>query len=1060
MRKCLPSMNLCTGSLKVLFLFYMILLQSVILVAEGTKQLEPTNPASTPNRRTRIMLDQTGGSSHRTPFATVNCAEKYRLNVYISDSSTEQIYFGFNDGENSLKYQIKDPDGLIVAGYALGTVPTSGAGFISTWNQAFAGPKIGTVNPTGYDPIVLTPLKTGNYYFEFANSSGSLTGQDMLYFDISVVNGTTVKNGRLWSKAWQLSDAASGDEVTSYPSKLYVYSDDGIVTQLNINEWNGGTYTVYCNQWGVTNTNNWSVDRMSDDTWPGSDLPQYKIFLNNPDVQIFPTGQLGEICEVSSRSYCNGTIDILAKVNKPGSLTLDLDIDPQGPGPEDVVLTGSVTGSLNCDVWDTITWNGLDGNGNPVQSGTHLTVDVDYLNGLTNLPLWDVEDNPSGLIVNIVRPAPTFSTKLPIYWDDSDLPGGSVNAVDGCIYPSSVTVSGCHHWTSQNENMINSWWYFSAGSSDLDVVMLRNPQADFTFANNCFGNATEFTDQTQVPGGYITNWHWDFALFGDTSNLQNPVFTFATPGNHSVHLRVTSDAGCVGNITKPVVIQPSPTAFAGEDKGIPYGTSTSLEGNATGGSGAYTYHWEPAALLIDPSVPAPSTNELFETTDFTFTVTDQGNGCPNADVVTVTVFGGPLGINLSASQMAVCPGSSSTINAQVGGGSGTYSYYWTSDPPGFSSTLEDITVQPEGTTTYTLTVFDGFSTLTKTITITVLGVPVANPGLPQTIPHGTTAQLNGSASTGYPPLSYQWSPEALVVNPLQGSTLTRILFNTTNFTLTVTDGNGCSSSGSVTVTISGGPLMVQPVPEQSPICRGASTRLLPLASGGSGSYSYLWTSDDGFSSTAMEPFVSPLNTTVYHLVVSDGFTQYAADVTVAVNPLPAVSLIPQGAHLYNTDTILACVFDTLTLSAQSPNCTYLWSNGATSPEILVGTTGIAFDMLSYSVDVYNPLTECSSSAAITIIFTYGECSYSIQEATVEHDILVYPNPGNGLYYVSIPSEWGDASLQVFDLPGRKLVQQEARGASLLQLYQLPAGIYLLRVNSGAYRGEVKLIKNQ
>lgn len=1041
---------------KPLAFLILVLINIQPVIAEGTKQLEPTNPATTQDRRTRIMFDQTGGSAHRTPFATVSCAEKYRLNVYISDPATEQIYFGFNDGANTLYYQVKDPDGLIVIGSPLPPVPSSGQGYIASWDQAFAGPKIGSVNPTGYEPIIYTPTKVGNYYFEFAKSAAGatgFTGQDMLYFDISVVQGTSIINGRLWSKAWQLSDDASGDAVKSFPAKFFVYTDDGIVTQLNINEWNGGTYTIYCNKWGVSNTNNWAVDRMSSETWPGSDLPQYKIFLNNPDINIFPTGEFGQICEVSSHSNCNGSVDILARVNKPGSLTLDLDIAPPGPGPEDVVLTGNVNGSATCDVWDTITWNGLDGNGNPVQSGTNISIDVDYLNGLTNLPLWDVEDNTSGLIVNIIRPAPLFSTKLPIFWDDSNLTGGSVNTLTGCTYPTSVTVSGCHHWNSQDEDMINTWWYLSEGSTDLEVVVIRNPEPDFSFENNCSGLPTEFQDLTNIPGGYPVSWHWDFGLFGDTSNVQNPTYSFTTSGTHQVHLRVVSNSGCAGNITKPVVIYFAPQASAGPDKLVAYGFSASLEGNATGGSGSLSWHWEPAELLADPNVLNPVTLNMFETTDFTLTVTDLVNGCQHTDVTTVTVFGGPLGVQLSATTQAVCHGSSATINAQVGGGSGTYSYSWTSNPPGFVSGIEDITVQPEVTTTYTLVVNDGFSSLSSNITITVYEDPIANAGPPQTIPHGTTTTLTGYAGSGAPPYSFQWNPSNLLYSPYQSTTTTHQLTGTTIFTLTVTDNHGCTSNSSVTISISGGPLMVHPQAAQSPICRGASTQLLPLSEGGSGNYSYTWTGPNGFVSNLAEPSVSPLTTSTYHLVVNDGYSQFAADVTVLVNQPPPVNLIPAGAHVYATDTILECVFDTVTLDAGIANGSYLWSNGANTPSIYSATSGIAFDILTYDVEVTHSLTGCSNTASITIIFTYSECSYGIEQSNASPLISVFPNPGTGLYSCKIPPIWKHCYMEIIDAGGRCLRKEwldETRiseGVFSFSLQNYPPGIYYLRVSN-------------
>jgi len=1033
---------------------------------EGTKQLEPTDPASTPNRRTRLIFDQTV-SQHRTPFATINCAERYRLNIYISNPATEKIYFGLNDGDETIFYQIKDPDGLIVSGFPLTQIPTTGPGYIPTWSQAYAGPKIGTINPTGYDPKILTPTKTGNYYIEFSpNMTGSyFSGQSMLYFDISVVQGTAIMNGRLWSKAWQLSDDASGDIIKSYPSKMFIYSDNGIVTSLNINEWNGGTYTVYCNQWGVKNTNNWSSDRMSTSSWPGSDLPQYKIFLNDPDINVFPTGELGNICEMQTRPHCNGTIDILARVNKPGSLTLNLDISPAGPGPEDVELNGDVDGSTACDVWDTITWNGLDGSGNPVPNGTAVTIMSHYLNGLTNLPLWDVEDNTSGLIVNIVRPLPSlFSTKLPVFWDDENLPGGTVNSLNGCIYPSSISVSGCHNWEDQNENMINTWWYFSDVFPDINVAVIRNPQADFSYNNNCSGTTTAFTDQTMIPGGYAVAWHWDFGLFGDTSNLQNPTYTFANSGNQIVHLRVVSNSVCIGNVSKSVLIQTAPVPDAGNDKLIPYGMQTTLQGTATGGSGNYSFHWEPADKLIDPDIANPVTVNLFETTDFILTITDLSNGCQKSDGVKVTVTGGPLGVQLFAEPDSICSGHSSFINLQASGGSGAYTYEWSSNPPGFFSNQEDITVQPVVTTTYTAMVNDGFSTLNHSITISVYSDPAVDAGSDQTIPFGTSTTLSGNAGPGFPPYSYAWSPAGFVISPLQSSTLTTILSATTNFSLMLTDGHGCSASNQVQITVSGSALMASPRPEKNPVCLGESTKLIPYSQGGSGNYTYAWTDGNGFASNQANPLVTPTQTTTYHLVVNDGYTSYTSETVLTVNPLPVINLIPAGVHVLSPDTIMACVLDTLALSAAGTNRTYLWSNGATTPEIQVTSSGIAFDMQSYTVKVLSSLTGCSDTASLIIMFTYAECSYGLQEDGDGHRVLVYPNPGHGIYHLSLEANDQEMLMEVIDLFGVVLLKEKLRlipGSVqnfTFDITEKPTGIYLLKLSNSSFQRIVKIIR--
>ncbi len=1048
------------------FLCFLLLAAMQPVMAEGTKQLEPTNPATTPNRMTRLMFDQTT-SAHRTPFATINCAEKYRLNIFINNPLAEQICFGFNDGDETIYYQVKDPDGIIVSGFALAQVPASGQGFISTWDQANAGPNIGGSNPAGYNPKILTPTKSGNYYIEFARTQtgGTFSGQDMLLFDISVVQGTTAINGRLWSKAWQLSDAGSGDIIKSFPAKLFIYTDDGIVSKLNINEWNGGTYTVYCNQWGVKNTGNWAIDRMSTNTWPGSDLPQYKIFLNDPDVNFFPTGQLGTICEVTTKSYCNGTTDIMVRVNKPGSLTLNLDVAPVGPGPEDVVLNGDINGSANCDIWDTITWNGLSGTGTPVQNGTAVIIKISYLNGLTNLPLWDVEDNAAGLIVNIIRPIPSlFTTKLPVFWDDSNLAGGTVNSVNGCIYPSSVSVTGCHYWTNQNENMINTWWYFSDEYPNINVTVKRNPTANFIFSNNCSGANTIFTDQSAVPGGYAVAWYWAFGLMGDTSNVQNPTYIFTTPGNKLVHLRVTADNGCQGSINKTVLIQTAPVPFAGNDKLIQYGTSTSLQGSATGGSGTYSYHWEPANLLIDPDVSNPVTVDLFETTDFTLTVTDLGSGCQIPDVVKVTVTGGPLGANLYATPDSICKGATSQINLQASGGSGMYTYTWSSNPPGFTSNQEDIVVQPIVTTTYIVKVNDGFSEFTASITVVIHAKPIVNAGSSQSIPFGTSTLLSGSAGMGLPPYAYLWSPANLVVTPAQSSTSTTILAGSVNFTLSVTDMHGCSSSAQVQVSVTGGALTVNPKPEKTPICLGESTVLNPMSQGGSGSYTYTWTDAGGFLSHETNPEVAPTQTTTYHVLIDDGYTTSTGTTTVTVNPLPLINIIPAGAHIHGPDTMLACVFDTITLAVTLPNTSCLWSNGATNHQILSTTSGIAFDMLSYSVNVVNTLTGCTNTAPVTIIYTYSECTYGLPETNSTLQVLVYPNPGRGLYTCRLPDYSGKLLAEVYTMQG-KLLQSFSINSSpgesqnfTFDISSEPSGIYLLKLSGTEYARVVKLIK--
>lgn len=599
------------------------------------------------------------------------------------------------------------------------------------------------------------------------------------------------------------------------------------------------------------------------------------------------------------------------------------------------------------------------------------------------------------------------------------------------------------------------------GSGSAVVNVNPKPLVNYTYDNVCSGLSTLFSDATLIPGGYAASWHWDFGTGNDTSNIQNPSYVYANGGAYDVHLKVTSDKGCIGQVTKTVEINPSPVAIAGNDISIPYGTYTTLSGSASGGTGSYSYHWEPANLLSNPNIPNPTTSNLSQTTDFTLTVVDLVNNCSNSDIVTVTITGGPMGVQVQAEPQAICLGASANINAQAGGGSGNYSFVWTSNPAGFNSNLEDITVQPQVTTTYNLSISDGFSTLNRSVTITVYPNPVVNPGIAQSIPNGTTTTLSGNASGSFSPYAYSWSPANLVVNPNQNTTLTNILSGTTSFTLTVTDANGCISSEDVLISIVGGPLMVHPIAVQSPLCVGESTRLKPMSEGGSGNYTYSW-SAPGFQSSISEPVVTPTQTTTYHLTIGDGFTQNQGDVTVVVNPLPVVNLIPAGAHIWNGDTIMECIFDTITINATNPNATYLWSNGATTPEIEAATSGIAFDMLSYSVNVSNTLTGCHNSGALTIIFTYAECAYGVEDGDNFSSLKVYPNPGKGDFILETSANHEDMLLEVFNIQGlivlREWISAGSEDKIHLNLTNERSGIYLLRITENDRISNLRLLK--
>ncbi len=599
-------------------------------------------------------------------------------------------------------------------------------------------------------------------------------------------------------------------------------------------------------------------------------------------------------------------------------------------------------------------------------------------------------------------------------------------------------------------------------SGQAVVTVRQKPVPDFSSANRCSQQQTQFTDLTTSTVGGVASWAWNFGD-GNTSNLQNPQHLYTTSGMYNVGLTVTGNNGCSNATTQVVAISPTPQTNAGPDKTIPYGTLTQLDGAVTGGSGTHSYQWQPADKVNNPNIVNPSTVLLAATTDYTLTATDSGNGCVSSDQVTVNITGGPLAGIIQVASPEICIGGSTLLNAQISGGSSNYSYTWTSNPAGFTSDLEDVTVNPTVTTTYYLSVFDGFNTIQAQTQVIVNPLPVPNAGADQVIPHGTSTMLTSQVTGGTPPYTFQWTPASLVLAPTMWVTPTQNLYASQNFTMQVTDSKGCISTGQTLVTIEGGPLAVNPVAVDPVICRNESTTLRAVPGGGSNTYeSYSWTSNPpGFTSSLAEPVVSPTQSTDYTVVVFDGYN-YSPEgtVRVEVNQLPSINLIPNNPKVQvmsiNPAEIGVCVFDTVTIDASNPliqSAEYLWSNGATTQSIDVLSSGISFDLRQYSVTVQNSATGCVNNSNITIYFTFSNCSYGIPEPENDSRLQVYPNPSaDGIFQYSISGLYGEMLLEIFTADGRKISEEKfeimpgSERKSLININKAP-GLYLMKLSS-------------
>ncbi len=82
------------------------------------------------------------------------------------------------------------------------------------------------------------------------------------------------------------------------------------------------------------------------------------------------------------------------------------------------------------------------------------------------------------------------------------------------------------------------------------VIISAKPLANFSFTNACLpSGSTQFTDQSSVSAGNISQWSWNFGD-GTTSTQRNPVHNYSSTGPFNVTLTVTTNNGCSDDSVK------------------------------------------------------------------------------------------------------------------------------------------------------------------------------------------------------------------------------------------------------------------------------------------------------------------------------------------------------------------------------------------------------------------------------------------------------------------------------------------------------------------------------
>jgi len=342
-----------------------------------------------------------------------------------------------------------------------------------------------------------------------------------------------------------------------------------------------------------------------------------------------------------------------------------------------------------------------------------------------------------------------------------------------------------------------------------------------------------------LNGSGATSYTWDNGVTNGVAFTPGSTTTYTVTG--------TDGAGCQNTDQVTVTVNGLPTVDAGAPQTVCLGASVSLSG-----SGATSYVWTGSVTNGVPFIP-PST------ATYTVTGTD-ANGCQNTDQVTVTVNNLPI-VDAGLPQ-AVCAGTAVTLN-----GSGASSYTWN------NGINNGVSFTPGATTTYTVTGTDANGCQnTDQVTVTVNALPNVNAGVDQSVCIGGSVTVNGSGAT-----SYVWNNGVTNgVSFTPGAT--------TTYTVTGTDGNGCTDTDQMIVTVN--PLPTVNAGTDQTICLGSSVTLT-----GSGASSYSWT--NGVTNNVS--FNPALGTVTYTVTGTDANGCTDTDqITVTVVPVPVADINSAG----------------------------------------------------------------------------------------------------------------------------------------------------------------------
>jgi arylsulfatase A-like enzyme len=458
----------------------------------------------------------------------------------------------------------------------------------------------------------------------------------------------------------------------------------------------------------------------------------------------------------------------------------------------------------------------------------------------------------------------------------------------------------------------------------------------------CFGEAT---------GSILLNINYGtdpFSfLWSNGLTVQNPNGLVA--GNYLV--TVTDANGCT-TITTSNITQSNAIVISANASNASCGQSNgSISLTVDGGIAPYNYAWNTGAST-------QITNNLASGAFF-YTVTD-ANGCMKNGTAILSNLNAVVA-NLTASQVTCFGSTNGSLSLKISGGTEPFTYQWND-----GSTLQNRTNLAAGT--YIVTILDGNGC------VTVLSKTIEQPTV-ITINGQATSSLCGASNGsillnivgGTAPFSFLWNNGVTVQNPSN--------LSAANYTVTVTDANGCNQQFSIVVTSTSAPSATAVATEVK--CFGEATGSINLdINAGTAPFSFVW------NNGATTQNISNLVAGNYNVTITDVNTctsTITQTVSQPSNPL-IVNTAAQNISCFgeNTGGI------NLSVSGGTAAYSFLWNNWSTTQNLMNLPSGVYFLTITDAHGCTNVISEILTqpTSALTVI-TNATAATAANDGTAE-----------------------------------------------------------------------------